>query len=80
MTLYLMDQNKESIMKEILRRIFVVLWVGMAFLFVIAIADMVSSQRDNGIVAWSGFAVFFVCVQYILMGTPDPRDMFNSPK
>jgi len=80
MTLYLMNQNKEFIMKEILRRIFVVLWVGMSFFFVVAFADMVATQREGMIVGWGICAIFLICVQYILTGTPDPRDMFKPPK
>jgi len=67
-------------MKEILRRIFVVLWVGMSFFFVVTFADMVATQKENMIVAWSICAVFLICVQYILTGTPDPRDMFKPLK
>lgn len=66
-------------MKEILRRIFVVLWIIAGFFGLIALADAVQSNNEALLYGWL-FSCGFLCAsQYILTGTPNPVSMFDPP-
>lgn len=69
-------------MKNLIRRVFVVLWIIAGLFGLIAVIALLDSSIRGGegvFFNWLFCCVALLATQYIVTGTPNPVRMFNPP-